>query len=68
MDYSTLTDPEKGKCLELIGVLLGKCLLTRRDNEFTGLARTAYLASWQEFANLLTEEQRAIAESYSETT
>lgn len=63
MDYSKLTTAQRGACVEMLGVLLGSALRNRDHNEFTGQARMAYLAAWQELVNVLTAELSALRQS-----
>lgn len=64
MNYRKLTDVERGICIELLGSIIGKSIAVQADVDLEGLSRLAYLAAWQELVNLLTEEQRALVESY----
>lgn len=68
MDYSKLTNEQRRACLSLVGTLIGKAATMQETNEFEGLARLAYLAAWQELANLLTVEYELIARSYPPVT
>lgn len=68
MNYSNMTDEERLLCLNVVATLLGEAGKNRQTNEFSGLARVAYLVAWEETVQLLKDEHESIRRGYPEVT